>query len=605
MSVNYVAVGYNLTNTPNGAIMYSVDGSTWTSADSTKNIFGNVVYAIAHNGTVWVAGANGTGSASLGYSYDAITWSKSMSASGDILDAVNGVAYDGIGKFVAVGYGTNYSIAYSTDGITWTGCAASKFFGGGTDSYGYCVSYANGYWVAGGYSGTGSSGKLLGYSSDGISWSLANTANLSQLVASITYNGSNWVAVGTPNGIIYTSSSPATWSAATWTVPTGGGFDSLCRSVAVDPCNNSVFAVGQNNTGVSKSTTNGTTWAYNSSTTNLSTTKFVIKYMNGKWFIGQQYSSNTIVVSTDGGNTWANVSGQPFGNNPSSACRGLAYALPSPLPSPPVINTGLTTSSVVSYSSMTVVFTAPTYNGIGAATIVGYKYSLNGGTTYSSTINQTTSPLSIKIPFYLYTDTSYNFVISAVNSNGYSSFASNVLTLNVLAFPCFKSGAKILTNRGYKRIETLKKGDLIKTVLNGYKPVWKLGKRVIHHPASESRIKEQLYVCSSDVYPEVFEDLVITGCHSILVDEWTSEEEKERAIQANGGNVYITDDYYRLPACADLRTHVYEKEGDYTIYHLALENPDYYQNYGIYANGLLVESCSKRYLAELSGMEIL
>jgi len=28
-------------------------------------------------------------------------------------------------------------------------------------------------------------------------------------------------------------------------------------------------------------------------------------------------------------------------------------------------------------------------------------------------------------------------------------------------------------------------------------------------------------------------------------------------------------------------------------------------NYGIYANGLLVESCSKRYLIELSKMEII
>jgi hypothetical protein len=28
-------------------------------------------------------------------------------------------------------------------------------------------------------------------------------------------------------------------------------------------------------------------------------------------------------------------------------------------------------------------------------------------------------------------------------------------------------------------------------------------------------------------------------------------------------------------------------------------------NYGVYANGLLVESCSKRYLTELSNMRIL
>jgi hypothetical protein len=112
-------------------------------------------------------------------------------------------------------------------------------------------------------------------------------------------------------------------------------------------------------------------------------------------------------------------------------------------------------------------------------------------------------------------------------------------------------------------------------------------------------------MCPVDVYPEIFQDLVLTGCHSILVDEWPSEEERERAIEANGGNVYLTDNYYRLPACADLRTKVYPTPGEYTIYHIALENDDYYTNYGIYANGLLVESCSKRYLKELSGMEFI
>jgi len=38
---------------------------------------------------------------------------------------------------------------------------------------------------------------------------------------------------------------------------------------------------------------------------------------------------------------------------------------------------------------------------------------------------------------------------------------------------------------------------------------------------------------------------------------------------------------------------------------VALENDDYYMNYGIYANGLLVESCSKRYLKEESNMELI
>ena len=50
---------------------------------------------------------------------------------------------------------------------------------------------------------------------------------------------------------------------------------------------------------------------------------------------------------------------------------------------------------------------------------------------------------------------------------------------------------------------------------------------------------------------------------------------------------------FRFPTCLDDRANVYETQGDYTIYHLALENEDYFSNYGIYANGLLVETASK------------
>ena len=35
------------------------------------------------------------------------------------------------------------------------------------------------------------------------------------------------------------------------------------------------------------------------------------------------------------------------------------------------------------------------------------------------------------------------------------------------------------------------------------------------------------------------------------------------------------------------------------------ENDNYFGNYGIYANGLLVETCSKRYLKELSNMSLI
>ena len=70
--------------------------------------------------------------------------------------------------------------------------------------------------------------------------------------------------------------------------------------------------------------------------------------------------------------------------------------------------------------------------------------------------------------------------------------------------------------------------------------------------------------------------------------------------------VYKTDGLFRLPACLDEdNCEVYEEPGTYTIYHFALEHPDYYMNYGIYAEGLLVESSSQRYVKELSGMELI
>jgi hypothetical protein len=169
---------------------------------------------------------------------------------------------------------------------------------------------------------------------------------------------------------------------------------------------------------------------------------------------------------------------------------------------------------------------------------------------------------------------------------------------------CFKEDTKILTENGYKLIQDLRKGDLVKTSMDGFKAISMIGKREIHHPVSQERIKDQLYTCSHEQYPEVFEDLVITGCHSILVDNFKDDNQKEQTTELLG-KIYVTDDKYRLPACLDERASVYDKQGTYTIYHFALENENYYYNYGVYANGLLVETCSQRYLKELAEMTLI
>jgi hypothetical protein len=63
--------------------------------------------------------------------------------------------------------------------------------------------------------------------------------------------------------------------------------------------------------------------------------------------------------------------------------------------------------------------------------------------------------------------------------------------------------------------------------------------------------------------------------------------------------IYITGDKYRYPLCADDLAEPYNEIGKFEIWHFALENDDFYSNYGVYANGLLVESTSIRYMKDV------
>ena len=180
-----------------------------------------------------------------------------------------------------------------------------------------------------------------------------------------------------------------------------------------------------------------------------------------------------------------------------------------------------------------------------------------------------------------------------------NEFAEPVGVPVITYIACFNENTKILTNKGYVQIQDLRKGDLVVTLKNGYKPIDMIGYREIENVITPERIKDKLYVCSNKEYPEIVEDLIITGCHSILVDQF-KEGEREKTAEILG-DIFVTDSKYRLPICVDPRASPYEKEGKFTIYHIALENEDYYMNYGIYANGLIVETCSKRFLKEYSG----
>lgn len=256
--------------------------------------------------------------------------------------------------------------------------------------------------------------------------------------------------------------------------------------------------------------------------------------------------------------------------------------------SPPTITSALVPTNT---SSISISFTAGTG---GVEALYGYAYSVNGGQSISPVVAQTASPLVISGLSY---GGNYNVGLYSASRGAKSTAISNIVNVIIPYYPCFKKGTRICTDKGYVRIEQLHPGDLVKTLKHGFQPVVRVGKREMTHSSSESRVPEQLYVCDPETYPDLFRPLVLTGCHSILVSEFPSEEAREQTRQVNG-HTYVTDGLWRLPACADPKTRVYGNPGDYTVYHVALKhaNPD--MNYGIYANGLLVESCSENHMNE-------
>jgi len=208
----------------------------------------------------------------------------------------------------------------------------------------------------------------------------------------------------------------------------------------------------------------------------------------------------------------------------------------------------------------------------------------------------------------------------ASNSTGTSSQLSVYNTGNVLnddgnynlypagQLPCFLEGTTILCKvndvESYLPVETIKPGTLVKTSLNGYKKVELIGKGNINNPGNNERIEKRLYKCSTNKYAELKEDLYITGCHSILVNNIT-DLQREQSIKQSG-KVFVTDKKYRLMACIDERAEPWASEGTYTIWHVALENDNIKMNYGVYANGgLLVETCSINYMRTKANMQLI
>lgn len=174
--------------------------------------------------------------------------------------------------------------------------------------------------------------------------------------------------------------------------------------------------------------------------------------------------------------------------------------------------------------------------------------------------------------------------------------------------PCFLEGTTILCQvdgvEDYIPVEQLEPGTLVKTSLDGYKPVVLIGKGSLFNPGNDERMENRLYKCSPSMYPQLKHDLYITGCHSIL--EFPITEKQTADTIKHLGKLFVTDKKYRLMACVDERAEPWNSEGTYIIWHFALEHSNECMNYGVYANGgLLVETCCIKTLMNKSNMNLI
>jgi hypothetical protein len=151
---------------------------------------------------------------------------------------------------------------------------------------------------------------------------------------------------------------------------------------------------------------------------------------------------------------------------------------------------------------------------------------------------------------------------------------------------CFLEGTKILCKTGNIPIEHIKPGTIVKTI-NGELPVKYINKTKIYNSGNTHRAPNKLYICYPSHYHGIENDLVITGTQSILVDHLLLDEIIK--IKKNGSVSSICD-FWGLPAYIDKKMVPFQTEGVFTIWNLALEIDDNDINFGIYANGLLVES---------------
>lgn len=167
------------------------------------------------------------------------------------------------------------------------------------------------------------------------------------------------------------------------------------------------------------------------------------------------------------------------------------------------------------------------------------------------------------------------------------------------ALACFNEGTLILClskdlQEVWVPIEKLSKDYLVKTYKHGYRRIEAIGKGISNN--AEGDWENSMYIMHK--VDGMQDDLIVTGGHSILVDE-IPEESYEDNLQKFHGEVQHIDGKKLLLASSSKLFKPLKDDKEYTYYHLILENDgDDEVRFGIWANGILTETPSQKFFYE-------